>query len=182
MLLQTITNVFCKKGRILLVSSKDCSIFARQNVLFGVIFPLSRQMRETIRHRGVIEEVAGRTVKVRIMQNSACSSCKIATHCNASETKVKIIEATVGSGSNYSLGEEVVVSTTLHVVGRAMTVGFILPFVVMVASLLLAFLVTSDEITSAFMAVLSIVPYYLIIYMLRGRLSRGVVFHVENKN
>ena len=38
MLLQTITNVFCKKGRILLVSSKDCSIFARQNVLLGVYF------------------------------------------------------------------------------------------------------------------------------------------------
>lgn len=139
-------------------------------------------MAEKIRHRGVIEDIAGRKVKVRIMQSSACSSCKIASHCNASETKVKIIEVTVGSGSDYSLGEEVVVSTTLHVVGRAMTVGFILPFIVMVASLMLAFLVTSDEIVSALMALVSLVPYYLIIYMLRGRLSRGVVFKIENKN
>lgn len=35
MLLQTITNVFCKKGRFLLVSSKDSSNFAVQKQYFS---------------------------------------------------------------------------------------------------------------------------------------------------
>ena len=49
-------------------------------------------MSNKIKHSGVVDGVDGTTVRVRILQSSACSACKVASHCNASETKEKLVE------------------------------------------------------------------------------------------
>ena len=46
-------------------------------------------MSNKIKHAGVVDGVEGECVRVRILQSSACSACKVAAHCNASETKEK---------------------------------------------------------------------------------------------
>ena len=46
----------------------------------------------SVKHNGIVEEVGARYVKVRIVQSSACASCKIANHCTTSEMKVKTID------------------------------------------------------------------------------------------
>ena len=51
-------------------------------------------MSNKIKHSGVVDGVDGTTVRVRILQSSACSACKVASHCNASETKEKLVEVT----------------------------------------------------------------------------------------
>ena len=45
-----------------------------------------------IKHTGIVDGVEGECVKVRILQASACSACKVAAHCNASEMKEKMVE------------------------------------------------------------------------------------------
>ena len=52
-------------------------------------------MSNKIKHNGVVDGVDENCVRVRILQSSACSACKVAAHCNASETKEKIIEVQV---------------------------------------------------------------------------------------
>lgn len=52
-------------------------------------------MSNKIKHNGVVDGVEEGCVRVRILQSSACSACKVAAHCNASETKEKIIEVQV---------------------------------------------------------------------------------------
>ena len=49
-------------------------------------------MENKIKHVGVVESVVGECVKVRVVQSSACASCKVAKQCNTSESKEKIID------------------------------------------------------------------------------------------
>ena len=139
-------------------------------------------MSDKINHSGVVETVDGEHLRVRILQTSACSACKVAGHCSAAESKEKIVDVVLGKGSvDYKVGDKVVVSTTHSAVGKALLVGFLLPFLVMVVALLVAIVVTSDELVSALVAIASLVPYYLIIYMLRDRLGRSVTFSIEKE-
>ena len=50
-------------------------------------------MSNKIKHNGVVDGVEDGCVRVRILQSSACSACKVAAHCNTSETKEKIQSA-----------------------------------------------------------------------------------------
>ena len=139
-------------------------------------------MSDKINHSGVVETVDGEHLRVRILQTSACSACKVAGHCSAAESKEKIVDVVLGKGSvDYKVGDNVVVSTTQSAVGKALFVGFLLPFLVMVVALLVAIVVTSDELVSALVAIASLVHYYLIIYMLRDRLGRSVTFSIEKE-
>ena len=49
-------------------------------------------MSQKISHSGVVESILDGCVKVRIIQTSACAACKVASHCNAAESKVKIVD------------------------------------------------------------------------------------------
>lgn len=66
-------------------------------------------MSNKIKHNGVVDGVEEGCVRVRILQSSACSACKVAAHCNASETKEKIIEVQVADAVKYQQGDSVVV-------------------------------------------------------------------------
>ena len=50
------------------------------------------KMTDIIKHRGIVENIEGSHVRVRIVQTSACSACSVKGHCNASESKEKLID------------------------------------------------------------------------------------------
>ena len=140
-------------------------------------------MDDKIKHNGIVEDVGQGIVKVRILQTSACAHCKVASHCNAAEAKEKIIDVRCEEdAARYNVGQAVTVATTTSAVGRAMTVGFVVPFIVMVASLLLVLTLTGDEVLAALTAVLALIPYYLTVFLLRRPLSKGVAFTIEDSN
>ena len=58
-------------------------------------------------HRRSVEEGC---VCIRIVQSSACSACKVAAHCTASESKEKMIEVSTSEASLYHKGDSVVVT------------------------------------------------------------------------
>ena len=139
-------------------------------------------MNDKIKHNGTVVSIDRSKVFVRILQTSACSACKVASHCNAAESKEKIIEVSTAASADYVIGDTVVVSTSPSAVSRAMTIAFVFPFLVMVAAVLIALWITSDEILSALIGLGVLVPYYLIIYFLGERVTRGVSFEIEKTN
>ena len=140
-------------------------------------------MSDKIHHSGMVEAVDGEHVKVRILQTSACAACKVAGHCSAAESKEKIVDVKVVKGvGDYKVGDAVVVSTSQSAVGKALLIGFVLPFVVMVSALVVTFTLSSDELISALVALCSLPPYYLIIYIVGERITRNVTFNIERRN
>ena len=138
-------------------------------------------MSNEISHAGVIESIAEGCVKVRILQTSACASCKVAAHCNASESKVKVVDVCgVANVSSLSVGQSVVVSTSRDVASRALLLGFGLPFLLLVAVLMMVLWITGTEGIAALSAIGSLVPYYLVLWLLRDRISRQVRFEIKD--
>lgn len=132
-----------------------------------------------IRHSGIVDGVEGECVKVRILQASACSTCKVAAHCNASETKEKIVEVRVAAAASYHSGDSVVVVADASVGYRASLYGYLLPLVAMVATLIAVLATTHSEGMAAVSALGILVPYYAVLYLMRNRLRNRFNFKIE---
>ena len=141
-------------------------------------------MNNNIKHLGIVESIDGSHVRVKILQSSACSSCSVKGHCNISETKEKIIDIhDKESADCCSVGQEVMVCGTTSMGMKAVVLAFVLPFIVLLAALFVTMRVTDgDEAASALVSLCTIIPYYIIIYLLRNRISRTFSFTLETIN
>lgn len=137
-------------------------------------------MSEKIRHTGTIERIDGDCVQVRILQTSACSSCKVAGYCNASESKEKLIDVTCPDASPYAVGQQVTVSTDAATGFQAVGLGFGVPLVVLVAVIVAVTLATGNEAVAALAGLTSLLPYYVLLYLFRNRIKEKISFKIEN--
>ncbi len=138
-------------------------------------------MDNNIRHSGIIDSINGSVVRVRILQTSACAACKVASHCNAAESKEKLVDVAVADGKVRQVGDRVTVCASRHVVSRAMLLAFALPLALMVVTLVAVMLLTGDEGTAGLSALLVLVPYFLTVWLFRGRIGRQVSFSLEDE-
>lgn len=140
---------------------------------------LERKMNNVIKHAGIIDEIEGCHIKVRILQTSACSSCKVASHCNASDSKVKLIDVKTNGIAQWKIGQEVMVSTSGSVAGRALALGFGLPLAILLVTLIAAKLGECSDQTSALLSLFSLIPYYLVLWVKRKKIAQQVSFQIE---
>ena len=136
-------------------------------------------MSQKISHSGIIESMKDGCIKVRIVQTSACAACKVASHCNAAESKVKIVDVFCCDTAKYETGQEVTVWASKDVANRALLLGFGVPFLLLVCVLLIALRLTANEGLAALLALGSLVPYYFVLWCLRDRIQRGISFQIE---
>ena len=146
-------------------------------------------MGNKISHSGVVESIQDGCVKVRIVQTSACAACKVASHChsaspfgsskNAAESKVKIVDVFGCDTAKYTVGQEVTVWASKDVANRALLLGFGVPFLLLVGVLMITLRLTSDEGMAALMALGSLVPYYILLWLLRDSIQRQISFQIE---
>ena len=139
-------------------------------------------MANKIKHLGIVENIDGFHLKVRIVQTSACSSCSIKGHCSASETKEKLIDVyNHNSSLNPQVGQRVMITGSTSMGMKAVGWAFIMPFLILLVSLFVSMKLTQhDEVLSALVALLMLVPYYIILFLCRGHFSRTFVFTLES--
>lgn len=137
-------------------------------------------MSDKIKHSGIIDSVDEGHIKVRIVQTSACASCKVAGHCNASESKEKLVDVFT-TGGGYSIGQEVTVTASKDVANRALTLGFGIPFLILVIVLFAVLRLTGNEATAALAAIGALVPYYIIIWLIRDKIAQKISFQIEQQ-
>lgn len=136
-------------------------------------------MSNKIKHAGVVDGVEGECVRVRILQSSACSACKVAAHCNASETKEKIIDVMDADASHYQKGDQVMVVADTAVGFRASLYGYLLPLVLMVVTLVGVLAATHSEGLAAVSALGILIPYYVLLFLMRNKLRNRLSFTLE---
>lgn len=126
-----------------------------------------------------MEEVRGDSVRVRIVQTSACAACKVAGHCSAAESKEKVVEVVDCRAAAYAPGDSVVVSIEPSTGRRAVILAFVVPFLILVAVLVIALWAIGDEGVAAIIALASLVPYYLLLHGMERRLARKFSFVIN---
>ncbi len=136
-------------------------------------------MSSNISHSGVVESIEDGCVHVRIVQTSACAACKVAGYCNASESKEKLVDIYTADTQRYSVGQAVTVMASRQVAAHALLLGFGLPFLVLVGVLVVVLQMTGNELWAALAGLLSLAPYYLLLYFFRNRLRDKLSFWIE---
>jgi sigma-E factor negative regulatory protein RseC len=138
-------------------------------------------MTDIIKHRGRVEKVEGSHVVVRIVQTSACSACSIKGHCNASESKEKLIDVFEVNAS-YQIGEEVVLLGTTSMGMQAVLLAFGVPLVILILALgVTMHLTDGNALVSSLVGLLSIVPYYFAIHFNKDKLKKTFSFTIEKQ-
>ena len=136
-------------------------------------------MSQKISHAGIIESIQGDCIKVRITQTSACAACKVAGHCNASESKVKIVDVLGCDTAKYAMGQEVTVWASRDVANKALLLGFGIPFLLLLGVLVTVLYLTNNEGVAALAAIGSLLPYYFLLWLRRNSIQRGISFQIE---
>ena len=138
-------------------------------------------MADIIKHRGIVEKIDGSHVVVRIVQTSACSACSAKGLCNASESKEKQIDVYEVNPA-YRIGEEVVLCGTTSMGMKAVFLAFGIPVLLLLAALFVTMRITDgDALLAAAVALLAVVPYYVVIYLMKDKMNKTFSFVIEKQ-
>ena len=143
-------------------------------------------MADTIRHQGIVENINGTHLQVRIVQTSACASCSIKGHCSSADTKEKLIDV-IDESSSYQPGDRVWVVGELSMGVMAVLLAFVFPFLVLIFSLFAFMAMWHDELVSALcwfgaLLVALLIPYYYILWLNKSRLGKKFSFSIKPMN
>jgi sigma-E factor negative regulatory protein RseC len=138
-------------------------------------------MEKQMEHEGTVVSVLDNAVVVRVVASSACNSCAAKSYCAPSENKDKDIRVEGFSGDFVS-GERVKVFMRQSLGMKALCIGYLIPFVVVLITLVIVLKITGNELASGLSALLVLLPYYLIIKLLNRKISKSFGFSVQKIN
>lgn len=136
-------------------------------------------MHNNIQHKGIVDSVSEGNVVVRVTQLSACSSCRMSGHCHSSEGRGKLIDVPTDDAGGYRVGDRVVVSTDARAGHLAVLLGFGLPLVLLVGLTALVHVFAGDDVFAALCGLASLIPYYIVLRLLRRMVQREVTFRLR---
>ena len=99
----------------------------------------------TIKHLGIVENIQGSHLSVRIVQTSACAACSVKGHCSSADSKDKIIDIIDTAAASYQVGENVMVVGETSMGMQAVALAFIIPFVLLIFTLFLFMALIENE-------------------------------------
>ncbi len=136
----------------------------------------------TIKHLGIVENIQGSHLAVRIVQTSACAACSAKGHCSSADSKDKIIDIIDTAASSYRVGEKVMVIGETSMGMMAVVLAFIIPFVLLIFSLFLFMALMENELYSALLSLAILIPYYFILWLNKTRLKQKFSFTIKPIN
>ncbi len=137
-------------------------------------------MTNTIEHQGFIVEINDNIAHVKIEQTSACASCHVKTMCGASETAEKIIDAHIRDNT-LKAGDQVTIIGQKSLGFQAIIFAYILPFIIIVATLFIVNKFTTNEVLIGTCALTSLIPYFAILRLMRNKIQAKFQFYAIKK-
>ena len=135
-------------------------------------------MAQDIRHDGVVDSIDGQTVVVRITQSSACGGCQARNICRAAESKDKLVEVQCADAGSLKTGQTVTVAGAESLGMKAVMWAFGLPLVLLLAAMIVVMALTGNERMAALAALGILVPYYIVLFLMRERLKKDFKFRL----
>ena len=136
----------------------------------------------TIKHLGIVENIQGSHLSVRIVQTSACAACSVKGHCSSADSKDKIIDIIDTAAASYQVGENVMVVGETSMGMQAVALAFIIPIVLLIFTLFLFMALIENELYVALLSLAVLVPYYYILWLNKTRLKQKFSFTIKPIN
>lgn len=134
--------------------------------------------KTVIRHKAFVKEVNGSTLTATIVNQSACSTCHANGACTVADFQEKEIEIPVLS-SHYVPGQEITVLFRESTGFKALFYGYLLPFLLVLFSLIAIFSETNNEVLAGLVSLGILIPYYITLYFFRNYLKKVFKFELE---
>ena len=133
----------------------------------------------SIIHPGIVDSIEIDKISVRILSQSACSACHAKQACTVADMKDKIIDIFVDKPKKWKVGEEVMVKMDESLGRKAVLLGYGLPFIILVVSIVIFLTILKSEGLAAVLSILMLVPYYFALYFFRKKLGKEFKFRIE---
>jgi sigma-E factor negative regulatory protein RseC len=135
-------------------------------------------MRESLQHRGVVESVEGNIVTVSVERESACAGCHAKGICGVDGQR-RLIRVESEYASTFERGERVLVALLHTSMGFSSIIwGYILPLVVMLATLFGVKAAGGEDGIAAIASLGSVVICYVVLYILRHTIEKKIKFTI----
>ena len=131
-----------------------------------------------IEHEGIIEHIEGDIAHVKIDSVSACAGCHAKGVCTAADQEEKYLDVPM-HGTAYKQGDSVFVQVARHLGFRAVLLGYVYPFLLLMLVLIIMLSAGATELRAGSIALLSILPYYLLLFLFRNRISKSFTFSIK---
>ncbi len=138
-------------------------------------------MADTIRHQGIVENINGTHLQVRIVQTSACAHAVSRDIAVLPIQKKSLIDV-IDESSSYQPGDRVWVVGELSMGVMAVLLAFVFPFLVLIFSLFAFMAMWHDELVSALCSLGLLIPYYYILWLNKSRLGKKFSFSIKPMN
>lgn len=127
---------------------------------------------------GIVESIGDSYLKVQIHNDSACSTCYSKGVCTSLGSGDRIIEVEFDKTKEVLPGDKVDIQMVSSQGWIAILVGYIIPFILLITTLLIASNYTGEA-TSALMALGILIPYYCILFMVRNKMKKYFRFTLK---
>jgi len=138
------------------------------------------QDKVTIEHTGIVQSIEDKYVNVSIISGSSCSACHASGVCEVSGSEEKIIRA-INTG-DVKNGDPVMVLMERSLGFRALLIGYLLPFMLVLFMLITLTSLSVSEPVAGLIALLSLAPYYGIIYLRKEKIGTKFSFTIKKLN
>jgi len=125
--------------------------------------------KNTFVHAGFISKINSDSVVVTLEPNIQCEACHVKGTCGVSDTSTKQVEVPI-SNNVYRINQQVDVILKKALGLKAVFWAYVFPFILMFSTLILASFFVEEWI-AGLMSLLIIMPYYLVLYLLKSTLK-----------
>lgn len=134
---------------------------------------------QDVSHTGRVVRITPQLTTVSIEQHGACSACHAAGLCGMSEVTEKAVEVPTDPHAGYKEGDQVEVVLKASMGMKAVWLAYGIPIVVLLVVILGLDALGAVELSSALGGVGAVALYYLILWLLRGRLQNEYIFTIK---
>ncbi len=131
-----------------------------------------------IEHFGTILKIDNEHITVGVVNVSACAGCHAKGACSMADMKEKTVDV-IDYSNQFSVGEKVNLKYQESLGWFALMIAYVIPFIVVIITLVVALTITADELISGLIALAILVPYYVVLSFYKKKLKKTFSFSIE---
>lgn len=136
-------------------------------------------MSGAIEHSGTVVAVEEGRVDVELAVGDACEACSAKILCGMGVSDRKVVHVFTSMAGYYAVGEQVEVSVERYMGVKAVVYAYIVPFVLMLAVLLILFGAGANDLVAGLSCLGAVGIYYLVFYFFRHRFEKEITFKIN---
>lgn len=137
-------------------------------------------MKKEIYHDGKIIEITPEFTSVEIISSSACSQCHAKGLCGFSEEESKVVMVPTSPYTERKVGDTVTLALKQTMGLKAVWISYVIPLIILMILVLSLSSVIDNEVWTGLTAIGGVALYYLVIWLLRGKLKNEFVFYIKD--